>query len=60
MNRREQELLVDIDTEMKDISTQQHELARRRQILQHAATRLRTGESAAVVEALLQKDGIER
>jgi len=53
MDRDAQELLGSITHEIESISDDQHRLARRRQILQQAATRLRTGKSASIVEAEL-------
>lgn len=53
MDRDAQELLGSITHEIGSISDDQHRLARRRRILEQAATRLRTGKSASVVEAEL-------
>ena len=57
MDSRERDLLATITRRLETISNQQHELARQRNVLRDAATRLRTGMSAGVVEALLSESG---
>lgn len=52
------ELLAFITRELEGISREMHDLARRKNVLQEAATRLRTGQSAAVVEAMLSVKGV--
>ena len=56
MDRDAQALLNTISEEISGISQEQHRLARRRRILEHAATQLRTGKSASVVEAELEAE----
>lgn len=56
MDHDAQELLGCITQEVHGISEEQHRLARRRRILEQAATRLRTGKSASVVEAELEAE----
>lgn len=56
MDRDAQSLLNSITHEISGISNDQHRLARRRRILEQAATRLRTGKSASVVEAELEAE----
>ena len=47
-------LLAQLDHELHRISTVQHELARRKVVLQQQATRLRLGASPAEVSAVLE------
>lgn len=56
MDRDAQTLLTMLSEEISGISQEQHRLARRRRILEQAATRLRTGKSASVVEAELEAE----
>jgi len=53
------ELLAFITREIESISRDMHDLARRKNILQEAATRLRTGQNAAIVEAMLDVKGVQ-
>ncbi len=54
----ETELLSIINNELEGISREMHEAARRRNILREQATRLRTGVSAAEVEAALARQRV--
>jgi hypothetical protein len=58
MNGNERDLLAGITRRLETISDQQHALARQRNILRDAATGLRTGRSAGVVEAQLSEAGV--
>lgn len=53
MDAEARDLLARINRELEEISETMHEQARRRGVLQEAATRLRTGEHVAIVEMRL-------
>ena len=58
MNGTERDLLAGITRLMDHNSIEQHQLAREQRVLRDAATQLRTGRSAAVVEAQLAEAGV--
>lgn len=56
MDRDAQNLLNSITSEIRGISEDEHRLRRRRNILAEAATELRTGKAASLVEAKLEAE----
>lgn len=58
MNGDERDLLATITQILEQNSQDQHQLAREQRALRDAATQLRTGRSAAVVEAQLAEVGV--
>lgn len=56
MDRDAQKLLDSIMAEIRGISEEEHRLRRRRNILSAAATKLRTGKAAGLVEAELEHE----